>query len=497
MQDLTPGRLGRLALACLALPLALAAPAAASPSQVSIIQDDFLLASDGDRETTLDAFAELGADWVHVVARWDRIAPDPDSGEPPAFDVGDPAAYPPTAWGELDAIVRGAEARGLAVLLTPSGPVPRWASLGRRGRLWKPNVRLFGRFVQALGLRYGGDYAAPGGDGPLPRVERWSVWNEPNQPGWLRPQFERGRPYSPHRYRLLYRSAVSALRRTGHGDDLILLGETAPLGDRRAGPESKMRPGRFLRELFCLGSREGSCRGSFERLPAGGLAHHPYVKFRNQTPRTRPLDRDDYPIGASPRLFALLDRAGRAGRVRRRLGVYFTELGWQSNPPDELFGVGLALQARYINESERMAYGWRRVRSTSQYLLNDEPDLAGFQTGLRFESGRPKPALAAYRVPLVLSRRGRRLRFWGLVRPAEPGVREAVRLLYSPGRGRRFRSAGILRTGDRGVFAAGRPLRHGRWRVRWTDALGRARYSRVAGSWEAAGRGTSKGRRGL
>lgn len=486
---MTPGTLAgygwRLPAAlavAIAVALLLIAPAAqASRGQVSIIQDDAMLANPALRDTALDEFAALGADWVHVLVRWDRIAPSPDAKRAPSFDAGDPAAYPPGAWDGLDAIVRGARARGLEVLMTPSGPVPRWASAGARSRVWKPKPRRFGRFVQALGVRYSGTYARDGGE-PLPRVKRWSVWNEPNQPGWLQPQFERNRPYSAHLYRRLFQHADSALRRSGHRRDLLLAGELAPLGDRGTSKASKMRPGRFLRELFCLRSRHSSCRGRYKRLRASGIAHHPYVKFRNQTPRTKPPARDDFPIGATSRLTALLNRAGRAGRIRRGIPIYFTEFGWQSSPPDRLFGVSLARQAEYINESEFMGYNWSRVRAYAQYLLRDEPDLAGFQTGLHYEDGRSKPTLDAYRTPLALRRRGRRISFWGRVRE-KPRRGRTVTVLRSSRRTSGFRkSGGVTKSDRRGYFRASRLYRKGFWRVRWENAAGQTRYSRVVSS---------------
>ena len=47
-------------------------------------------------------------------------------------------------------------------------------------------------------------------------------------------------------------------------------------------------------------------------------------------------------------------------------------------------GVPLDKQAEYINESDWIAYKDSRVRSVAQYKLVDEPDVASFQTGLRF-----------------------------------------------------------------------------------------------------------------
>ena len=46
--------------------------------------------------------------------------------------------------------------------------------------------------MTAGGRRYSGSYALPAAAGVpavrLPRVNYWSIWNEPNQPGWLAPQ---------------------------------------------------------------------------------------------------------------------------------------------------------------------------------------------------------------------------------------------------------------------------------------------------------------------
>ena len=54
-------------------------------------------------------------------------------------------------------------------------------------------------------------------DRPSPsatRSTRWSIWNEPNQPQFLAPQYERGKPVSPKLYRKLYQAAVRGLRAT-------------------------------------------------------------------------------------------------------------------------------------------------------------------------------------------------------------------------------------------------------------------------------------------
>ena len=60
-------------------------------------------------------------------------------------------------------------------------------------------------FVEAVGKRYSGRYRDEDtGHSRLPRVSFWSLWNEPNQGGWLTPQFVGGKPYSPRLFRSLY-----------------------------------------------------------------------------------------------------------------------------------------------------------------------------------------------------------------------------------------------------------------------------------------------------
>ena len=120
--------------------------------------------------------------------------------------------------------------------------------------------------------------------------------------------------------------------------------------------------------------------------------------------------------------------------------IYFTEFGVSSSPParPKRYGVSLAKQAEYINEYEYLAWGNAAVRSVAQFQLEDDA-IAGahgsrrtFQTGLRRTAtsaqfragvlGTPKPARAAYRVPLFVVDRGSRVTVWGGVRGASSGT---------------------------------------------------------------------------
>ena len=104
------------------------------------------------RAQALDDVAALGADGIRAVVRWRDLAPPT---RPRGFKPGDPAAYPPARWEPLDDLVRGATARGLFVLLSPSTPIPTWASgcdgPASRRRVCRPDPAEYGAFVRALG----------------------------------------------------------------------------------------------------------------------------------------------------------------------------------------------------------------------------------------------------------------------------------------------------------------------------------------------------------
>ena len=56
----------------------------------------------------------------------------------PDFDATDPDAYPAGAWSRLDGLFDSAQARGITVQLTLTGPVPRWATKSKRDNVTQP-----------------------------------------------------------------------------------------------------------------------------------------------------------------------------------------------------------------------------------------------------------------------------------------------------------------------------------------------------------------------
>jgi hypothetical protein len=452
-------RLPALLLPLLAL-LVLAAPARAAGPEIGIADDRILLAGGPEADRAIDEWQALGVDSVRILALWSRHAPEPASPTPPpGFDARDPNA-PGYAWGMLDDAVRRVRAAGMSVMLTVTGPGPLWASsvpaLGYP--LYRPSSARYADFATAVARRYAGD------------VDRYTIWNEPNLPSWLQPQAVcRGRrciPESPHLYRNLVLAAYPAIRAADPGAT-VLIGTTSSRGHNLRSRNATMRPLTFLRALGCVSvsfrrTRGGACRG-FRPVPADGFAYHPHGQLT--PPAEEFADLDDANIASLPRLVTTLDRMQRAGALRpstRRMNIFFDEYGYQTNPPDRAGGVSPARQDLWMQQGAYLAWRNPRVRLVTQYLWADEPvrqgstPYAGWQSGLRFVSGRAKPSLAHFDTPFAVD--AARNRLWGQVRPGGAHVVTVQRRARGSSSWLTFATA---RTDARGYWSIARRLKRG------------------------------------
>ncbi len=419
-----------------------AGTASASRSQSTTFEAPRDLLDPALQAGALDQIGSLGARSLRVILYWHDVAPAPDSASRPAGDLTNPAAYD---WSRYDGLIARAAARGWPVLLTVSGPVPRWATRAKKDTLTYPSPGAFRAFMTAVGRHYGG------------QVAKWAIWNEPNQPQFLLPQYVHGAPVSGRTYRALFLAAYDGLRAAGRGRDRLLMGETSPRGTSHV-----VAPLTFLRQSLCLSGgyvRRPGC----SNLPADGYAQHAYTT--RQGPFFTPPGPNDVTIGVLPRLVRALDRAGAAGAVRRGLPISLTEFGIQSTP-DKLLGVSLAQQEEYRAISEKLAYDNPRVSSFSQYLLRDDDALSGFQSGLQFADGRPKPSQEGFRLSLVVTRTSRGVALWGHVRPARTGTTATIEV---SDRGRAFRVLKSVKTNRSGYLTTSSSKHAGRrWRLRWS-----------------------------
>ena len=227
-----------------------------------------------------------------------------------------------------------------------------------------PNVQEYAAFVRAAAAHFRG------------RVDRYSIWNEPNHVAWLRPHRK-----APSIYRRLYVAGYAAVKSVDPGAQ-VLIGETSPYAKKRAA----MAPIRFLRGAACVDSRwRLRCRSG---LVADGYAHHPY-EFEH-APRFRYPGRDNATIGTLGRLTGALDRLKKSRALRpgagRSVDLYLTEFGY--------FGTGRrriaeAKRVKYLRQAYGIAFLHPRVRQLLQYQLVSPPvRYTTFDTALLGRDGR-------------------------------------------------------------------------------------------------------------
>jgi hypothetical protein len=455
----------------------LGAPSAlASRNQTVFFEGGSVLLEPHKREHALAQLEHLGVHALRVELYWREVAPAANSNKKPSFEATNPAAY---HWGPYDWLLAKAQELKWPVLLTVTSPVPHWASANHTS-LGSPNWKDFQEFMTAVGLHYGSQAAL------------FAIWNEPNDIAFLAPQFNpNGSPASPRIYRGLFQAGYAGLRAAGLAHPKVLMGETAPVGFdslsrseirdtggvQHGGLLHDVAPLAFLRGALCLNShykRSGSC----ESVSAYGYSTHAYTT--KEGPLSVPPERDDVTIGVLYRLENALNLAARAGAISSGIPIYLTEFGVQSKP-NRYVGVSPAKQAEYDALAEYIAWKNPRVAAFSQYLLHDDPTggppgsgvhggTVGFQTGLEYVNGAPKPLFDAWPVPLVVSKQGRGFSLWGLVRPATGSTK--VTILVKTRGSKKYRVLKTATTESLGYWSFPSSVAGVEWKVRWTSSGG-------------------------
>jgi hypothetical protein len=461
-----------LLLCALFLGSAACGQALASHGQLTYFEASNDLLEAKTRPHAFQQLQSLGARALRVELKWADVAPGPVSATRPAFDATNPAFY---AWGAYDVVLAEAQRRHWPVLLTVTAPAPRWATANRKAPyVTRPGDRAFQEFMTAVARHYGS------------QVSLFSIWNEPNHPAFLRPQWNsNGTPASPRIYRGLYQAGYAGLQAGGIAQPKVLFGETAPTGFstvnvRREGSKALLHdvaPITFMQGALCLNTKYRKS-GSCSSLPMSGYAHHAYTVPAG--PFYVSPDRNNVTLGALSRLSRALDLAAGAHAIPGHLPIYLTEFGVQSKPNKQL-GVSAAQQAEFDAIAERIAYSNGRVAAFSQYLLRDDPlggppgasvrgGVVGFQTGLEYVNGKPKPLYFGWPVQLTVSKRGHGFSLWGLVRPTTGATK--VTVLVRGKHSSRYRVLKSVSTDSRGYWGFSSSTQGGSWRVRWKSPSG-------------------------
>ena len=291
-------------------------------------------------------------------------------------------------WAVYDRAVQYAAQYGMTVAFSLLG-TPSWANQAKGWNVAPTNVLDLKRFATAAARRYTGSFLGTDGR-PLARVRTWIVWNEPNNPVFLKPQYQRAsgtwRIKSATDYAKMCNAVVDAVKLVTVGGAKVACGVTSPRGNNNPNsPRASTSPLAFLRAMKAAGAR------GFD-----AYAHHPYYGSPVEGPLTPPPPgiHGNAPTAITLGNFSLLIR--EVTRLYGNKRIWITEYGYQTNPPDRAFGVTYARQALYLRQAYEYARKNPRIDMFLWFLLRDEARLSGWQSGLLTFGGKRKPAYTAF-----------------------------------------------------------------------------------------------------
>ena len=370
-----------LALAAVAASAAFADPGRARSGPMLLgVMDDALFGNVPD--VAFPAVQELHPQVIRYDVSWAQTAPRKPAL---ATDPNDPAYD----WSRVDQVVIRAAALQVPVVLTIE-VTPKWAG-GGTGNKAPVNMATLQAFAYAAATRYNGQSVVPATGQVLPAVTRWEAWNEPNTTSHLKPQYScrcsRAVPTSPAIYarilKAIYLGVHSAGKRAGL-TEIVAGGATKP---NYSGPKTYEPAVAPLRFLQLLGKKHP---------PLDVYSHHPYRTDLGKKTGTV-ANPNDIAFADLPRLIKALDKAFPG----KKLHLWITEFGLQTNPPDNYQGVSLGQQSLLLRRNVASARANPRIDMLVWFLIRDEqarrPFAAGFQTGLAFTNGKLKPAWSVFR----------------------------------------------------------------------------------------------------
>ena len=421
-------------------------------SPLAGIQDDRVYQVPAkDAESRVQTMARMGASIIRVDVRWDVVATKRPKNPK---DQNDPAY----TWAAYDTIVDAAAQRGVRVLMTVWG-TPDWAadpSVKKNARFPDNSRRPlkagdYGNFAYALAARY-----APRG------VRDWEIWNEPNIPLFLRPQFQKqGAKWvnvSTGTYTLLAKSFYANVKQVDKGSRIAGI-VTSPAGDQcpsscPRNANARTSPSDFLKGVSIPGRRP----------PMDAVSHHPY-------PITKPRD-TNFPGSSYIDLYNInrfqqeVDRTYLRGKR-----LWLTEFGFATVKVSEYsMFVSEAEQAQYLQDAYRRVRPNKRIGMFVWYFLQDNGQ---WGSGLLKQDGKAKPAAEVFSLPMSpLSSRpvakGGSATLVGQVRPA----RQPTEVTVQARNGDTWTDVAVVTTAKDGSFALKvKPSASTLYRATWTGEV--------------------------
>jgi hypothetical protein len=356
----------RVLLVTMLLAVLTPATASAAPRMWVGFQDDPSFRWVDDRSEVLDRAAEANATVIRTTVYWSKAAPTRPASAANPFD-------PAYALDDFDEFLRGAQARGIEVMVTIWG-TPKWAGPAQN-RLPR-RLADFQNFTRALAARYSGRY------GDYPHVRFFSIWNEPNRGIFLSPQFDkRGRSVAHKEYAKLVRAGYAGIK-AGNRKAVVAIGETASNGrDRkvaRVDRQDTHSPGKFAELLSKLRPR----------VKFDAWAHHPYPTSPSMKP-TQKMRWPNVSLASLPTFEKFLD----TWFARKNVPVWLTEYGHETRPDKR--GISPTLQRAYLAQAFTIARKDARVQMFIWFILNDRKSVR-WESGLLTAAGAKKPAFATF-----------------------------------------------------------------------------------------------------
>jgi hypothetical protein len=166
----------------------------------------------------LDLDQRAGSKWLRVDINWDLI------------QYGGPNSY---NWGPIDAVVQGAEARGMSVLGTILYS-PAWARPANTDSTYSPDPSLYSAFAAAAASHY----SALG-------VSAFEIWNEPNNE-----QFWTPKP-NVAEYTTVLKGAYTSIKAVDPAATVITAGLSPAANDG-----TNIAPVSFLEGIYANGGKD-------------------------------------------------------------------------------------------------------------------------------------------------------------------------------------------------------------------------------------------------
>jgi hypothetical protein len=331
----------------------------------------------GSAKTTVAEYEQLHVHVVRLTLHWGGFngvanakPRHPQSPADPAYD-----------WSIYDHLIRRIAKAKMQVVLSIYG-TPKWANNGRTPNVAPVDPRSLRNFALAAARRYSGNFRSQGSK--LPAVREWIAWNEPNNPVFLKPQFRRTNGHwfvaSANAYAKICNAIYRGVHSTRYRGEKVACGVTAPRGNNQ--PTSS-RPSVSPLAFLTAAKHDGL-------VTFDAWAHNPYYANPSEGPAAKDGRHGSVELGNIGKLISLVtDLYGKKP-------IWITEYGYETKPPDEFFGVPWNTQATYLTRAFEIARRNPRIDMMLWFLLRDDANKNGWQSGLITVDGEKKPSYAAF-----------------------------------------------------------------------------------------------------